>query len=129
LDEQRIFCVGIKRPLGLGIANLVLIILLAALSGGSRAANACLTRQQCIESHAGYCRHHAGCWHAGRTASVAAPRPKPRPFNPNPYGDPLWRDLETNPHGDPAWWDAAPNDRIEDAFGSWVSQMKSVPKP
>jgi hypothetical protein len=116
-DEQRIVRVSVKCRLAPGLAVLALIILLADRSRASYAAD-CISRQQCIDSHAGYCRHHAGCWHAGRIASGTAPRPKLGPFNADPYGDPLWRDLETNPHGDPVWWETASIDRVEDAFGS-----------
>lgn len=89
--------------------GLVLIFAMAVPDSASLAAGACLTRQQCIESHAGYCRHHAGCWHTGQAQrGASAPRPKRRSFDPDPYGDPAWRDVETNPHGDPVWWTAAP---------------------
>jgi hypothetical protein len=106
-DEQLTVRVSVKCRLAPRVALLALIILLADLSRASH-ADACLSRQQCIDSHAGYCRHHAGCTHAGRIANVTAPRSKQRPFNADPYGDPLWRDLETNPHGDPVWWETAP---------------------
>jgi hypothetical protein len=130
---HRSMIAGVRFGLALGLIIAALLSLMVRCASAAEGPGTCLALQECKDLHAGYCRHHAGCWHAGAhrsrmpaatpasapaPASTPVPAPRAKPFDENPHGDPIWSEIDVDPYGDPIWLEMAPNDRVADAFGA-----------
>jgi hypothetical protein len=82
-----------------------IVVLVLIMAPSPFAHSACLTLHECLETHSGYCRHHAGCWHTGSSTRFAE-RTKVKKtdcIDPNPYGDPMWTEIDVDRYCDPIW--------------------------
>lgn len=108
------FRLGLLLGLLLGLAAAALF----GLATRARADAQCLTEPQLRAAwgHAYKVRPH--CWRRNAQRVPAHIAHAAKPFDPNPYGDPSWADVDVNPHGDPIWSEKAPSDRVAETFGA-----------